>query len=232
MAAPRIIPATGNNPLGSGYGPVVPVELPPGSAPRFADNRGKFHTITIDLSVPRNNARQKVTGDVLWAYEATDNTAVINVKFNEQLGEGINYRQGLVIAGGKFDDLYLTNTAQAGKSITLLYGVQIAGNWFFQNFAQSFATVNIAVGATFTTVADVACANAANTVLAVANANRKELIISSPAGAGGARINDGGGAEGIWIFGGQTIVLSTTAQVSLRNDSGAAINMGVTEIAA
>lgn len=233
MAGRTIIGPTGNNPLGSGYGPIYPVDGNPGAVPRYADNRGRFHTIKIDLSVARNNERLKVTGNVLWAITASDLTAALNIKMNEQISEGIDYAQGLVISGAQFDQLFLTNAAQAGKSITLFYGVQIAP-LFIQNFSQSFTSIsgNVSVtsGATFTTNADVNCANAANTVLIGANANRKEVIISSPPGAGAVRINDGGGAEGIWLSGGQTAILTTQAGVSIRNDTGAAILMGVGEI--
>jgi hypothetical protein len=227
----KLIPATGNNPVQKG-GPYFPVDIPPGAAARYPKRRYTYSTITIDLSVARNNEKIKITGNILWAVSAVVASAVLTVKYNEQLGTGLDFRQGMVVSGPEFDQLFVTNAAQVGASITFYYALQDAGNpVFFQNFAASFSTVTISAppfGApTYLSNADVNCPNAANTVVRAVNATRITAILSSPPGAGAVRVNSGGGAEGIWLQGGQTLFLDTQAQIQVRNDSGAAILMGV-----
>ena len=75
---------------------------------------------TIPLDVAREGQKYSLGGRFLWAIEAVGTSARLLVAFNEPTGSPIPFQRGIVLSGVAFDDLYLTNTAQPGQSITLL----------------------------------------------------------------------------------------------------------------
>jgi hypothetical protein len=89
-------------------------------------------------------------------------------------------------------------------------------------------------GTTFNSVADVALAAAATTLILAANADRKEAIISNLlANASTMRIGDAGAAaaNGIPLAPGETIVLTTSGEIRGFNP-GAIQSVAVSDIAA
>jgi len=82
-----------------------------------------------------------------------------------------------------------------------------------------------------TTGGTVSALDAATTSLVAANALRRELILVNE-GAGTVYIGGAAGAtagQGIPLLAGQSLFLDTTAAAYARNDSGAAVNVSVTE---
>lgn len=80
-----------------------------------------IETLTIDLSIARSNAELAVAGLFVYASDATDTSANLGIRHNE-LESGLitltkNY--GPIFP---FYRLFLTNTAQAAKTITLIIG--------------------------------------------------------------------------------------------------------------
>lgn len=84
-----------------------------------------------------------------------------------------------------------------------------------------------------TTGAPVAAANAAVTLLAAADANRREVLAVVDLSAGGAVYIGGDAAaaagEGLPVQPGQSLTLTTSAAVYVRNDTGAAVNVSKAE---
>ena len=65
------------------------------------------------------------TGNYLYGIEATDKDVNVSIRLNEQFRPLLNIKKGRGIRG-PFYRLWLTNTAQAGKSITLVMGIEAA----------------------------------------------------------------------------------------------------------
>ena len=85
---------------------------------------------------------------------------------------------------------------------------------------------------TFTTGAQITAADGAATALVAANANRAEVVIAND-GAGKVYIagdSGAGAAEGIPVDAGGVLVLTTSAALWARNDSGAAVAVSVAEV--
>lgn len=86
------------------------------------ENRmASIETLTIDLSIARSEQELSVSGLFIYASEATDTTANLQIRHNEQ-------ESGLITITKNFGPvfpfyrLFLTNAAQAGKTITLIIG--------------------------------------------------------------------------------------------------------------
>lgn len=80
-----------------------------------------IETISIDLSTARTDRLLEVAGLVVYASEATDSTTSLQVRHNEISSGLITLTKGYGPVF-PFYRLYLTNTAQAGKTITLIIG--------------------------------------------------------------------------------------------------------------
>ena len=78
-----------------------------------------------------------------------------------------------------------------------------------------------------TTGAPVAAAPGANTALAAANVQRKEAILANQ-GAGTVYVN-GSAGQGVPLAAGAIMVLENAGPIYARNDTGAAVNVSVTQ---
>lgn len=81
-----------------------------------------YDTITIALDVAETDKEFVYTGNYIYIAEATDIDVNIDVKFCEQSRANINLVHGRAVRT-PFYRLYLSWSAQAGKSITLAVGV-------------------------------------------------------------------------------------------------------------
>ena len=82
-----------------------------------------------------------------------------------------------------------------------------------------------------TTGAPVAAAPGANTALAAANVQRKEAILANQ-GAGAVYVNGSAAAaagQGVPVAAGAIMVLENAGPIYARNDTGAAVNVSVTQ---
>lgn len=84
-----------------------------------------YKTQEIDLSVARNNEVLTIEGNYLFVFDATDFASSVSVRFNEVYMDALalTKSRGLRIP---FYRVYLTNAAQPGKSLTLIYGISEA----------------------------------------------------------------------------------------------------------
>jgi len=80
-----------------------------------------IETITIKLDNARTDEALELAGLVIYGAEATDTTCLLQVRHNEISSGLINIVKGYGVAY-PFYRLYLTNTAQANKTITLTVG--------------------------------------------------------------------------------------------------------------
>jgi len=77
----------------------------------------------IDLSVARNNQLLNIPGNAVVGFDATDNAANVDLRFNNPTGDPFNLRHGRALRSDVgFSRIFLTNAVQAGKTLTLLVG--------------------------------------------------------------------------------------------------------------
>ncbi len=82
-----------------------------------------YNTLTLDLATARNNKELPYTGNYLYVLEATDILANVQLRFNEISMNSITVTKGRGVRV-PFYRLYITNSAQAGKSMTLGIAVE------------------------------------------------------------------------------------------------------------
>lgn len=78
-----------------------------------------YETLTIDLSTARSKEKYDVTGSGIMA-QSIDGT--LTIRFNEQDNDAVTVNTDNRVYYIDFDCLYITNTAQSGKSVTFIIG--------------------------------------------------------------------------------------------------------------
>lgn len=143
----------------------------------------------------------------------------------------VDFQAGLTIRPVEgFDRVTLRNETASDVSVILAFGKGAIQDSRLTLGGEIATSENMPD--TLTTGAAVSALDAAATLLAAANANRREIILVND-GAGKLYIGGASGAaagEGLPLPGGATLVLSTSAAVYARNDTGAAISVAVAEI--
>jgi hypothetical protein len=82
-----------------------------------------YNVITIDLATARTDQAFTFTGNYLYALDATDITSTLSVRLNEKFRGLLPLVKGRAVRA-PFYRLYVTNSAQAGKTLTLALGVE------------------------------------------------------------------------------------------------------------
>lgn len=157
-------------------------------------------------------------------------TAPVNdlfVRFDS--GERVDAQQGVGFRRYYRD---FTLASATGQTVVIFAG--------FGSVGDGRATANLNVTATqepgnvLNNGGDVACANAAVTLLLAADVTRLEAVIVNPE-TNTATVRIGpvtvGAASGVPLAPGQTAVLATNAAIYARNDSGAPVTISATSIA-
>ena len=201
----------------------------------FGEEAPNIYSRVIDLSTAKNDFLIETgASNFIWIRDATDNNANLDIKFNTQRHTGLNFTKGMLVKITPFSKIYIDNTAQAGKTITIIFGLQ-SPNFLIENPAGSFTSitgeVSITSPATFPTTADVTCGTGALTSLKAVNTSRKEIFITNTHASATVRIGDAstGASRGVPLYAGQTLVIENTAQFYCRNDSGGNVIIAVSE---
>lgn len=86
------------------------------------NRRQVYKTRTLDLTTARSEEEFTVAGNYIIILDATDLNANIQLRFNEMEADQITLkkRQGLKVP---FYRMFITNAAQAGKTVTIAYGI-------------------------------------------------------------------------------------------------------------
>lgn len=94
---------------------------PAGPQRRYVRKQLSVKLITLDSA--RAGEEHQMSGTLLWAVDASSSAALLEVQFNDDTSGKVPFRRGLSIGGMPFDKLLLTNAAQVGEWIKLLYCV-------------------------------------------------------------------------------------------------------------
>jgi hypothetical protein len=225
-----------NIPQGAGSR-FFPAETPRAAPPAFGANARRIGTVQIDLSTSRSEAEFDLTGNLLWALDASDLGANLTVKFGDQAGSGVNFQRGLYISGVRFGgegtSLFLTNDAQPGKTITLLYAVVEGAPFAIENPLIAFQQVKLAGNTTFNGVPDVTVGATSTAQIVAADPDRRELTLSNPSdNSREFRIGGSGtvgASQGFVLNPGETIKLSVADAVEAYNPHTAGQNIAIAE---
>lgn len=199
----------------------------------FGSGKTILQVVTIDLT----NSRDSIEFDFgaanfLWAIEATDDTANIEIAYNTQRSGKVPWKKGQAISGRDFNfaKVFLTNVAQSGKSITFVYGFSDNPTEFI-NAVESLATVNIAKSDSFTSTADTNVLTGATTQILAADTTRVEAIVTNTSPTDTVRIGDSSvaAARGTPLGPEQTIILTTTAAIHIHNPNAGTVSFAITE---
>ena len=139
--------------------------------PEFGIDANQVKVITIPLALAQNLQCYEIGGNVLWALAATSLGAQLDVRLNDQLRDPIPVQQGLFFSGIRFSRIYVSNVAQAGETITLLYCTQERDNIRIENPAMQYNLIDLTKATVLDTAADqviVAAAAAAQILPALA----------------------------------------------------------------
>lgn len=204
-------------------GRVFPVDIPRRGRALFAQDAANVTIQRVLLDNARDVSQLSVgAGTFIWAYRASDLGAELTVHFNNQRNEGVVFNKGMSIDSIAFSNLYVTNTAQAGKWIEFLI---VRGDGesglVVTNASSAFQEVRIDVGDTVTTSADINLPTVAVTALAAANTARRQIHIQAhPSNAREIRVGDAanvGAARGLWLNPGEHLHIESTAALSAYN---------------
>lgn len=219
-----------HNPTPPGGGRFFPLDDPAGSAKAYGRDAPPFQSIKIPLDALAENLELTGTGNILWCIDASDNTAVVKIKYNQQSGEGIPFKKGTFISGIKFDRLYANHAAQAGKWVELAYTIEGVGGVKVRNPAENASAITGSVtntpviAGTLNSAADKTCLAGAQTQLTGADLTRKEAFITNLVGnpevlrVGNAAV---AANKGIPLAPGETIILTVTSSIFVWNPGAA-----------
>jgi len=224
MSAPNI-------PVGDGQR-YTPDATPRRGAPGFGTDANSVGMRTIDLGTARDLEEVNLTGTFLWAYNASDLDASIDVHFQDQSGRPVTFQKGLLIRGVRFDRLFISNTAQAGKYVTFMYLVERGeGGVSVENPLVAFQNVTLNKPDTLAGSGDQAVSTASTDTLA-ANAGRRELTVQADDGnTGPVYLRDSSGNAFAKLSPGDAVTVSVTDEMQVRNDSGATQTYRTMEVA-
>jgi len=82
-----------------------------------------YKSVVIDLSISRADELFWMTGNYIVAIDASNDSAQIDIKINSSQNDAITFKKYREVRKHPFDRVYLTNTAQSGISITILYAI-------------------------------------------------------------------------------------------------------------
>lgn len=188
------------------------------SPPPFGRDQASVRRIVIDLSTARTNDPIKICGDVFWVVDASQLGELAQATFNEP-GQGLDQLpigKGLKISGIDYSTVFLTNTAQAGKWLEIVYGVLGRKGLQLDDALLDSSVVTVEVGSTLDNAAHVSTVATTITLLSAANTARRFITISSLS-TNTANIQIGsaavGAAAGLILEPGDSITLETTAAV-------------------
>lgn len=216
-----------DNPFGGRkVGSVLPFDRPgfvsgPQSTPGqtglpedFGQRAPKFIVRVFALDTLTENKKvQFGSSSFIWAIDASTPIAEVTFKFNRQDNGGVPFRKGTRISGFTFDDAFISHSAQAGDTITIVSMLETERELQITNAGGAVEVISPPV---FSAPAPVSVVVATPIDLLAANPKRVFGIISNPSfNAWPIYVQDAFiGGNGIYLPpGGPPLFLATTALI-------------------
>ena len=158
----------------------VPVSVPRTAPPEFGSQAQNINVTTIPLTNALDSKEFVIKGAFFWVVNASDIAAVATVQFNDQSGAGFPIRRGFSISGIRFNRIYVTAAAQAGKYLTVISANRVVGQEIRAvNPDITQSEVSLLKGTDIGT-SQVALANAATTAILAADTTRRSITLYNP----------------------------------------------------
>lgn len=215
---------------------VYPVAFEGQSPEEFGRAASRIGIVTIPLDNARQQQEFTIGGTMLWAINASTIGAQLTVQFQDYTSAEIPYSKGLSIRGVRYSKLYLTNEAQAGEFITLLYAVEAEGGLQIDNPLQDADAANITgidpgvvlpvsesdYFDTFDSLADQSMSTTPAQIVAASSVKRELILQADANNTDDIIIGDSGigTANGIRIAPGQNFIINSKGEVYGRSVSG------------
>jgi len=211
-------------------GRIFPHEVPEKAPPGYGDHVNRLGRITI----PLDDATQleeiaALIGNFIYVETATSKSASLSIHLNDQYQSEIVFREGMFIAGFKFDTAFVTHAAQAGESLTLVYGIE-SGNLRIENPAVLSSEITETKLTTVEGVADVTVSNPANEILP-ADPTRKRAHIFNHHATANIRVGGDGTTSvgrGALLPAGIGITIEGTAAIHGIRTAGVNVDVSIT----
>lgn len=81
-----------------------------------------YKTLVLDLTTARSEYEVPLSGNYLVVFDASDFSANVGIRFNESYADALTLTKGRGLRI-PFYRIYITHAAQAGKTVTLIFGV-------------------------------------------------------------------------------------------------------------
>ena len=199
------------------------MDYPARSPERYASGAPTVMTYTIALDSASTSQRIDIGGSSIWVADASDISAKVTVKFNNQRGgTGVPLLRGTLFSGVRFEYLFADWDAQAGKWIKLV--ICDRSDLLINNPDQAFSEIGVTKPTTLNTVTDVTLVHSAATQILPADSTRRSALIGNlHTNADIFRIGDSNVAadRGIQLSPGETIEVVTTEAIYGYNPAAA-----------
>jgi hypothetical protein len=160
---------------------LTPFDMPASAPSQYGHFAPQPKVTRVLLDVARVSEKMSLGGSFIWAYRTSDTTANMDIQFNSQQADGINFTLGMSMGGLAFSEVYLTHDAQAGKWIDL-FVIREDLDMRALNPANIFTSVTATKATTAESVTDATLNNGANTVLDAADTTRRSAIVQADPG--------------------------------------------------
>ena len=158
------------------------------------NDKFNYDVLTLTLDNARDKEKFAIAGEYLYILASTDSNVNIEIVLNSQTEDKIKLQAGKGIIA-PFKHFWLSHSAQAGKTITLiassLEGFRLIDNT--SSISSTVATQEIAGGSSLTDVVNIG--NSATEIRA-AKSTRKDLILFNPSGGSTVYVGEAGVTTG------------------------------------
>lgn len=203
---------------------IYPVPDEGQALPRFGSDANSIRTFKVLLDNAQSGIKLPFGGSFLWAVDASSLSAKAEIAFKQDSTDfGVPFKQGTMVRGVKFAEVFVTNTAQAGEWILFMVVVEDFDNVQIQNPGSLFTGVTISKATTLGESADLSVVDAAAAVVAVAalSGRRTAIIGNKAASTGPVRVGVApDDTHGIEVQPGMAVYLDVTADIKVFAPTG------------
>jgi hypothetical protein len=214
-----------------------------GEAPlEYGEGGPRIGVKTIALDSDTIDKEYEIGGNVIWVPSASSLDATVEIKYQEERNDAIPIQQGSFIAGPSFSRLYISWSAQAGETITILYTKESIKKPFrIENATADYTGVTISGivdvketdNSTLTSAADYSIPATTTANFASALADQVGVYIGNLASnTETLRIGDAstGATRGIELAPGETLFIPTAAALYGYNPGASAQSITILRV--